>query len=341
MSKVGLLRSALASYEDADALDHLGRRACSLRQEDIGTGCAIEGVDRARDNHGGEAGLQLFSAADQLVAVHLGHDEVAEKKIEGAGSGLLYNFKRLLRGERCNDAIASGFEEKSPDREYLLVVVYAENRLLGPQCSLVFCRTPPYGMLRPMGHPGASAGLQTHWYGVFKKWPRGPAGNVLQHVVGRLLRRRQKEETKLSCLLPEGTVTPVRSARLPDHGVREMPFAWQVATLVYNRRRGSVCRGCSEERSHEKMAQLRLRLQAAMVRWVTSRLQAVKRLSTQVVRNTGERTHRRQPRIACEVVVNAFQQYECTTQLATAKFERRWQILELAHPPTRENARIH
>jgi hypothetical protein len=38
-------------------------------------------------------------------------------------------------------------------------------------------------------------------------------------------------------------------------------------------------------------------LQAAMVRWVTSRLQAVKRLSTQVVRNTGERTHRRQPRM--------------------------------------------
>ena len=131
MSKVGLLRSALAGYEDADALDHLGRRACTLGQEDIGTGRAIEGVDSAGYDHRGQTGLQLFSAADELIAVHLGHDEVAEKKIEGAGSGLLYNFKRLLRGERCNDAIASGFEEKSSDREYLLVVVYAENRLLG------------------------------------------------------------------------------------------------------------------------------------------------------------------------------------------------------------------
>jgi hypothetical protein len=130
-----------------------------------------------------------------------------------------------------------------------------------------------------------------------KKWPRGPAESVLQRVMGRLLRGRQKEETKLSCLLPEGTVTPVRSARLPDHGVREMLCAWQVATRVSNRRRGSVYRGCSEERSREKAARLRLRLQAAMVRWVTSRLQAVKRLSTQVVRNTGERTHRRQPRM--------------------------------------------
>ena len=115
MSEVSLLRSTLASDEHPNALDHLGGRACSLGQEDVGTGRAIEGVDRAGDDHRGQTRLQLFSAADKLVAVHLGHDEVTEKKIEGTGEGLLDNFKRLLRGERCNDAIASGFEEKSPD----------------------------------------------------------------------------------------------------------------------------------------------------------------------------------------------------------------------------------
>jgi hypothetical protein len=96
MREVGLLRSTLAGHEDADALDHLGRGACSLGQEDVGTGGAVEGVDGARDDHRGQAGLQLLGTADKLVAIHLGHDEVAEKKIERAGYCLLYHFKRLL-----------------------------------------------------------------------------------------------------------------------------------------------------------------------------------------------------------------------------------------------------
>jgi hypothetical protein len=41
--------------------------------------------------------------------------------------------------------------------------------------------------------------------------------------------------------------------------------------------------------------------------------------------------------IACNVVVNAFQQYEWFAGFATAKFERRWLILELAHPPLQGN----
>ena len=45
--------------------------------------------------------------------------------------------------------------------------------------------------------------------------------------------------------------------------------------------------------------------------------------------------------VACNVVVNAFQQYEWLAGLATAKLKRRWKILTLAHPPKRENARIH
>ena len=45
--------------------------------------------------------------------------------------------------------------------------------------------------------------------------------------------------------------------------------------------------------------------------------------------------------VACNVVVNAFQQYEGLVNLATAKLERRCTILGLAHPPLREIARIH
>ena len=47
------------------------------------------------------------------------------------------------------------------------------------------------------------------------------------------------------------------------------------------------------------------------------------------------------PHIACNVVVNAFQQYEWLARLATAKLERRRPILGLAHPPLRETTRIH
>jgi hypothetical protein len=69
-----------------------------------------------------------------------------------------------------------------------------------------------------MGRPGESAGLQTHWNGVFKiapwsGWKHTPARS------GSTAPGSQKEETKLSSLLPEGTGSPVRSARLPDHGV--------------------------------------------------------------------------------------------------------------------------
>ena len=59
-----------------------------------------------------------------------------------------------------------------------------------------------------------------------------PGRKRFQRVIYRLLPAGQKEETKLSCLLLEGTGPLVRSARLPDHGVREMPLAWQVATRV-------------------------------------------------------------------------------------------------------------
>ena len=58
---------------------------------------AVEGVDRAGDDHGGQAGVELLGAANQFVAVHLRHEEVAEQQIERAGERLLDDLERLLR----------------------------------------------------------------------------------------------------------------------------------------------------------------------------------------------------------------------------------------------------
>ena len=80
----------------------------------------------------------------------------------------------------------------------------------------------------------------------------------------------------------------------------------------------------------------RLRLRAAMVRLRSRDCAAVERLSTQIVRSTGERTHRRRPRTLCENIVNACQEYEELGSLATAKLKRKEEVLELAHPPASE-----
>ncbi len=153
---MSLLGAALAGYQDADALDHLGGGAGALGQEDVGAAGAIEGVDSSGDDHRGEAGVELLGAADEFVAVHLGHDEVAEEEIERAGEGLLDDLKRLPRGECGDDAVATGFEEEGADRECLFVVVYAEDRLLWPQCSLGFCRGTTLGWA-PADRPGRRA----------------------------------------------------------------------------------------------------------------------------------------------------------------------------------------
>jgi len=70
-----------------------------------------------------------------------------------------------------------------------------------------------------MDHPGASAGLQTHWCGVFKKCPVVRLEAYSSAWWTGRSQGAQNEETKLYRLLPEGTVPPVRSAKLPDHGV--------------------------------------------------------------------------------------------------------------------------
>jgi len=73
-----LFGPALASYQDADTLDHLGGRGGSLGQKDIGVNRAVEGIDSAGDDHRRKARVELFGATNEFVAVHLRHQEIAE-----------------------------------------------------------------------------------------------------------------------------------------------------------------------------------------------------------------------------------------------------------------------
>jgi len=92
---------------------------------------AIEGVDGARDNHRGQALMELFGAANQFVAVHLRHQKIAQDQVKCARKRSLEDLQRFLCGICRDDAVATGFEKESADGEHLFVVIYAEDRLLG------------------------------------------------------------------------------------------------------------------------------------------------------------------------------------------------------------------
>jgi hypothetical protein len=54
--------------------------------------------------------MMLLGAADKLVAVHLGHQKVTEKKIECSGSRLMNNIECLLGAVDRDDAVATGLK---------------------------------------------------------------------------------------------------------------------------------------------------------------------------------------------------------------------------------------
>ena len=116
---------------------------------------------------------------------------------------------------------------------------------------------------------------------------------------------------------------------------------WQVATRLRKARDRSAADTVRID-AGRNWHSTSLRVQAARLRLGSRDCVAVKLLSTQIVRNRRKQFSSSTTRhVACNVVVNAFQQYERLVNLATAKFERRCTILELAHPPLRETARIH
>lgn len=124
-----LAGTAFTGDQDTDALDELGSGAGAFRKEGVGGAAPVEVGDGAGDNHGGERGAELLGAADKLVAIHAGHEEVAEKEVKGAGGGALDGLKRGVRGVRGEHAVAAGFEQKRSDGKAGFVVVDAKDRL--------------------------------------------------------------------------------------------------------------------------------------------------------------------------------------------------------------------
>jgi hypothetical protein len=78
----------------------------------------------------------------------------------------------------------------------LLVVVYAEDRFLGPQCSLVSAERRLVAVFGRWAIPAHLLVCRHTGMVCSKKLPHSPAESVLQREVGRLLRGRQERRDK-------------------------------------------------------------------------------------------------------------------------------------------------
>lgn len=141
-----LAGAAFPGDEDADALDELGGGAGAFGEKGIGGATSVEVGDGAGGDHGGEGWAEVLGAADELVAVHTGHEEVAEKEVEGAGGGALDDLDGGVRGPGGEDAVAAGFEQKGADGQAGFVVVDAEDGLLGAHACWDFLPGSPLGL---------------------------------------------------------------------------------------------------------------------------------------------------------------------------------------------------
>ena len=74
--------------------------------------------------------MKLLGSAYEFVAVHLGHQEVAEQEVERSGYGVGDGIECFLWSGDGDDAIAASFKEEGSDGEDLFVVVDAEDGFL-------------------------------------------------------------------------------------------------------------------------------------------------------------------------------------------------------------------
>jgi hypothetical protein len=120
-----LLGSALAGDEDANAFQHFAGGRRSLGKKGVGPIAVVEDLDAAADKDHGHFGGDFFHAANQFVAVHVRHDEVAEDEVDSTDAEPIHGFLSIAGGD---DAIATaGFEEKFAHGEGLFVIVDAED----------------------------------------------------------------------------------------------------------------------------------------------------------------------------------------------------------------------
>lgn len=129
-----LAGAALAGYEEADFFEELGGSGGAFGEEGVGGEGSLVGGDGAADDEGGEGGIEGLSAADELVSVHAGEEQVGDEEVDGSrcrmGRGALEDFERLLGVVDVEDAVAAGFEEEGSDGEGGFVIVDAEDDFL-------------------------------------------------------------------------------------------------------------------------------------------------------------------------------------------------------------------
>ena len=138
-----------------------------------------------------------------------------------------------------------------------------------------------------MDHPGASAGLQTHWYGVFKNapWP-GWKHTPARGGPAALERAERRDKALTSASRRNSATGPERKAAGPWGCERCPCLAGCHARL----------RSAGDQSAADTVKDEATRGDSTPTAFAGSgralgdvRLQAVRRLSTQVVRNTGER----------------------------------------------------
>jgi hypothetical protein len=161
-------------------------------------------------------------------------------------------------------------------------------------------------------------------------------------AMGLLLRESGRRRARLSGLLQQGPGPSVRLARLPNRGVRERLYA-RAGCHAAPEGKESFCCGYSEDRCRRNWHSTSVLVQPARLRLGSRDCDGSQASLNSDCQKTGESNFSSSTtrHVACNVVVNAFQQYEGLVYLATAKLERRCTILGLAHPPLRETARIH
>lgn len=196
------------------------------------------------------------------------------------------------------------------------------------------------------GCAGPSRPLVYRRKGPEDRWndvPRGTAAVACRRVVGRLPgeANRRKERGSPVCSATEQCHKDDNNAAEP-RGAREAVCRCRLPHGSANARRLCLLRIQGGRTPGKIWHRSSMRVQAARLRWGVATAWAVKLLSTQIVGKQAKAISSATARhIGCNAAVNAFQQYEGLTSLATAKFERRRTIFELAHPPMFETPRIH
>src|SRR5258707_2618837 len=193
-----------------------------------------------------------------------------------------------------------------------------------------FCRRPPCGGSQPIGQRSRLLVCRrTVWW--CQNSPVARPSTAFRRVMGLLVRgeRKAKERSSPVCSTSDQIhLSDERGCRTAGCERGFMP--WQVATRLQKARDRSAA-DTVRDRCRRNWHSTSMRVQAARLRLGRRDCVAVKLLSTQIVRNRRKQFSSSTTRhVACNVVVNAFQQYEGLVNLATAKVERRRLIFALA-----------